>query len=628
MANALFPGREAVWQRPFTAKRYLHPPLAECLVTMWPDCKVMIGDVVEDRNHRSAAFRLLFGEAAEEIPFEEIVYHSRPDGIPIHEVRYDGKNYALSMESFCSTDRVPTAYTRITVSNPHAVDISDTLCVMARSGKEELLTGMEWDGYCHFNPNVHNWGFIRSGWRYRDGVMEDGAYELRIQQDYADASWVEDGEGLKWSQRHLLKLRFKLPAGQSRTFSLAFRRGATERFQYEDEREKAVRYWEEKLSRIQPCPDYPSYFAEIERNFVSQLLQMFSYPVGKDYVLPRQGGLQRAIWPVEALEFLIALDRIGNFHEYTERAYDTFFEVLQVKTGADVGLVLNMNGEKWACNTAGAIWGASRHVLFRQDKAVFEKYRTYLLLGFDWIERQRSATKQGQYAGHGIFPPMKAHDWQGEYQSWCFTDAHNLIGIFWLAEVLAHYGDPRADEVRDAYEDYMACMRSILEQQLLTNVKGNEVLISNQAGQPPLDPPIGPIGDSAISLIRAGVIQPDSQAFERVENYYRNRGYGTKGLMGLMSDGLIEQGHNADYWAGHTWYTSGPDIPWFYAWLERGERDKAERLLQAQLTYSMTPEYYMCERYADNDPYFVPWLPNASANGRTIMMMRDFVQRS
>ena len=35
----------------------------------------------------------------------------------------------------------------------------------------------------------------------------------------------------------------------------------------------------------------------------------------------------------------------------------------------------------------------------------------------------------------------------------------------------------------------------------------------------------------------------------------------------------------------------------------------------------MKEEFYMAERYAANDKYYVPWSPNASANGRTIMML-------
>ena len=32
------------WERPFTTKRYLHPPFAEEIVTMWPDLKFVIGE--------------------------------------------------------------------------------------------------------------------------------------------------------------------------------------------------------------------------------------------------------------------------------------------------------------------------------------------------------------------------------------------------------------------------------------------------------------------------------------------------------------------------------------------------------------------------------------------------------
>jgi hypothetical protein len=32
----------------------------------------------------------------------------------------------------------------------------------------------------------------------------------------------------------------------------------------------------------------------------------------------------------------------------------------------------------------------------------------------------------------------------------------------------------------------------------------------------------------------------------------------------------------------------------------------------------------MLERFADNDPTFCPWQPNASANGRLIQMLFEF----
>jgi hypothetical protein len=73
-----------------------------------------------------------------------------------------------------------------------------------------------------------------------------------------------------------------------------------------------------------------------------------------------------------------------------------------------------------------------------------------------------------------------------------------------------------------------------------------------------------------------------------------------------MNDGLLFQGHNADPWAGHTWYLSTTDQWWFQTWLKQGEREKAEKTLASVVYYGMSEAYQMLERYADNDPYGSP----------------------
>ena len=40
----------------------------------------------------------------------------------------------------------------------------------------------------------------------------------------------------------------------------------------------------------------------------------------------------------------------------------------------------------------------------------------------------------------------------------------------------------------------------------------------------------------------------------------------------------------------------------------------------------MSKEFYMIERYKVSNEWFAPWMPNASANGRTILMMLDFAK--
>jgi hypothetical protein len=95
------------------------------------------------------------------------------------------------------------------------------------------------------------------------------------------------------------------------------------------------------------------------------------------------------------------------------------------------------------------------------------------------------------------------------------------------------------------------------------------------------------------------------------------------GLTGLMTDGLLGFFHS-DPWAGHTWYVSFSDFCWFLGWMKKGKKEQAFETMWAQVRYGMSEHYYMLERFADNDPTFCPWQPNASANGRLIQMLFEF----
>jgi hypothetical protein len=616
------------WKRPFTNKRYLHPPFAENMFTMWPDFKVICGDIVEvTRGYRSSGFRILYGEELLSPDFSEVIYHTRPDGVPIHSISYKFESFVLHMESFCNIGRKPTCFTEFKLENTSDRTVNDLIAILPRTGREDHLVGMEVDCYAHYDSNVHNWGMLTSDWRIEGNLLTDGEYNILLKDfESFDLEWQGDKNGLVWYKRKLLKLHFTLTPGQSIRFVCAFRHGKVSDFIYHAEREKALGFWNKELTRLRRSPGGEKY-KPLVNNIVLQCLQMFCYPVGKNYVLPRQGGLQRVIWPVEAIEFLIALDRLGDFRDYTETAYETFFFTLQEKEGENKGAVLNLSGNMWGSITGGSVWGCARHILYLDSYEVYEKFRDSLYYAFEWMEAQRSKTRNGEYEGVGLFPPMQSCDWPGVYQSWCLTDAVNLIGYRWLAEVFERFEDPCATKIRDAYNDYMNCMKAVLEREIARNDREDEIIITNKVGVSATDPPSGAyFSDGPAMLIRAGVIPAGSKTAKMVEAFFRNRGLMKNGLTGMMNDGLIFQGHNSDPWAGHTWYTSFPDMCWFYNWLESGEHSKAEETLMAQMKWGMSPEYYLLERYADNDPYWTPWMPNASANGRLLMMMSDFFE--
>jgi len=424
------------WQQPFTNKRYLHPPLAENMFTMWPELRLICGDVVEVAcAFRAAGLRVLVGEDMHSPDFKAVQYEVREDGIPVHALSQPCGEYTIRMESFCDVARVPVCYTEFALTNETDHAVEDVIVLLPRTGREDHLVGTEVDGYAHYDSNVYNWGFLPSEWQWEAPILADAEYTVRLQDTEGfDIAWQGDVAGLEWYQRRVLRMRFTLQAGETKRFCCAFRHGAVEPFDYEAEKSRTIAFWQTELARLRRSPGGEEYRPMIN-NLTAQSLQMFARPVGRDFVFPRQGGLQRVIWPNEAVEFLVALDRLGDFRRYTETAYDSFFFVLQVKEGEDIGAVQNLNGNRWGSITGASVWGCARSLLFWDDPAAFDKFKEPLHQAFCWMERQRDKTRDGSCKGVGIFPPMKSSDWPGEFQSWTFTDAFNLLGYEWLANV-------------------------------------------------------------------------------------------------------------------------------------------------------------------------------------------------
>jgi hypothetical protein len=44
-------------------------------------------------------------------------------------------------------------------------------------------------------------------------------------------------------------------------------------------------------------------------------------------------------------------------------------------------------------------------------------------------------------------------------------------------------------------------------------------------------------------------------------------------------------------------------------------------VFDATVKYSVSDEYYVGERYRDDNPWYFPWSPNASGSGRIIRML-------
>ena len=245
-----------------------------------------------------------------------------------------------------------------------------------------------------------------------------------------------------------------------------------------------------------------------------------------------------------------------------------------------------------------------------KGKKCYEKYRNQAFKAFEWVRATRKSTIGNEKLAQGMFPDLRSCDWEETFQAWLVTDANTAVGLGAFAQSTKFFNDERADEVEEDYNDYLDAFRRYAKPCTDRDKDKDELYI-----------PLCPVGDDEKyvealfpMLNHAHLSYMGVLTKEETDKLHRglinsNRAY--KGLYGRMLTG----------WNRHMWYMSAPDYRWFLAWQRFGEIDKMREILDAQLECTMTEEYTMHERYIEDAPYFSPWSPNASAMGRTILMM-------
>ena len=114
---------------------------------------------------------------------------------------------------------------------------------------------------------------------------------------------------------------------------------------------------------------------------------------------------------------------------------------------------------------------------------------------------------------------------------------------------------------------------------------------------------------------------------EKIINYYTRRGFIKGGLYNKLPDKIAPGVY--PYYLDENgrcliWYISAHEYSWFKYFMRRDMKDRAKEIIDDCIRFGMTKDYYMLERYNERDPYFGPWMPNASANGRLLNMLLDY----
>ena len=454
--SSLSAGREGKWLRPATTRRYLHPPKSERMFTLWAEGKLVFGEnerCVDWRSYPALTSSVLwpvFGKHGESIDFRRTENILPEDGTPIHAVENRFAGFSFHMEAFCDTARSTTCFIRITLTNTAPWRAKSDFGLLVRTGKEKQLVFGSPDEYVSYRPEVSAFRQAAPTFTLKDGALRDGEVFLTF-ASALPASFHEE-EGCLWFD-------LDLDAKESAEIILSFGKGEIRPFDYDAEREKTAAFWKGELARVNRLPETLESDPSMKRmilNLTVQLLQCHCYMLNENTLLSRQGGLQRLIWPWEAMPVLEALGRIGDFADYIEPVLSGYFDDMQQPDGEILAI-----GEGWASVTSSALYSLAVYCRQKGDTAYWQRYRDKALLTLRWIRDKRSQSSRSEDMYPGLFPIMRGNDSPRILQHWTCTDSFAVMSLRALSDTMDFFGDPEADIVRAEYEDYKSAIRGI-----------------------------------------------------------------------------------------------------------------------------------------------------------------------
>ena len=613
--------REAVtnetnWVRQKTTRRCVQPPKSERMFTLWAEGKMIFGDIddgsdVKDKKNGheyqsdliSCGLWMLHGEKKEQFPFKKVENIITEDGVPVHGLKYNMDGIEIIEEAFCDTLRKSSCYIKYRFVNTTDKEKNQKFSLVLRTGKEVRLACGGSDQYWDYNPIADNRIYeYPATWKLEKGVYTDGERVLT----------PIGGEAAVWNEAEgMLNFDFLLAAGEEKEIIFVLNKGENAEKNYDTAKEKTVAFWKTELARLNKLPaswEEKPETLKMVRHFTAQMLQCFMYPVGKEYLLFRQGGMRRIIFPGEVCWCFEALAQIGDFSDYLEDTLDTYFNVMQAESGEIINI-----GIYWAMVTGVSLYSFGKYCIHAGEKGkqCFYKYRNQALKGLEWIKKTRRSTIGDPRMAEGLFPPLRSCDWEEVFQAWQTTDANILLGVEALAEAAELYCDAAAEMIRQEYNEYKTVFEKYVQIYVEKNKDSEELYIPlcpNGKDDAFVEGGFPLLGHGVLGMI--GVI--GKREMEKIRTAMIKAGRAYKGLYG----GMYHQSMG-----GLMWYTSSAEYRWFAGWKRYGDREKMQEILDYQLKYFISTEYTMQERYIEHLEYYVPWSPNASAMARTILMM-------
>ena len=594
------------WEKPKTTRRYLHGPLSERLLTFWREGKLVFAE-----NEHRADWRFPYAQQMAHgawlvrgdgtaFDFKAAELNVTRGGEPDHSQYWLDDGVCVRLSACSPFGRKPSVFARATFSNEGKSPVSREFLLLLRKAPEMALVHSGPDVYSFYRADVDKWLEIdASDWRRDGDVFRNG--------DRFASFRCFDGARLAWNaEKGGVKFTVELKPGETKGVDFVLGRGEVPAIGYDAARNSMKESWKAELSRL-VLPEMARRDDErkkLVRHLAVQLLQCIAMPAnGAEHVLPRQGGLQRLVWPGESIHVVVALNLLG-LSNYADEICD-FYMTHCVQKNGEAGPFRN----NWAGDTAYVLRIFAQHCVQTRNTALWRRHCEKAERAFEWIKGKRMAD--------GLFPSMKSTDSVSGLQHWGHTDLVNMAALEWYAKACEMFAASNAQEVRAEWKDYRAAIVKILDR-WRGNSKGKDELFL----------PITATGEREGELVNQGFF------------YLHPAGFAESGLLTAdellrLRKNLLRQGYANEKglymrhpspvpeFNRHVWYTTWCEKQWMHAWMRVGKFDLAKQALEATLRYSVSDEFIVGERYHDAQPWYFPWSPNASGSGRIVQMLFD-----
>lgn len=452
------------WEKLKTSRRYLHGPLSERLLTFWREGKLVFAE-----NEHMADWKLPYNKQMAHgawlvrgdgtpFDFKAAEMNVTRGGEPDHSQSWLDDGVCVRLSACSPFGRKPSIFARASFSNESKTPVSREFLILLRKAPEMALIHSGPDVYSFYRADIDKWLNIASADWNRDGdTFRNG--------DRFASFRCADGAKLSWdAQRGGVKFTVELNPGETRNVDFILGRGEMPSAGYDAARVSMKESWKAELSRL-VLPETARRDDDrkrLVRHLAVQMLQCIAMPAnGADHVLPRQGGLQRLVWPGESIHVVIALNLLG-LSNYADEICD-FYMTHCVQKNGEAGPFRN----NWAGDTAYVLRIFAQHCAQTRNTALWRRHSEKAERAFAWIKAKRTAD--------GLFPSMKSTDSASGLQHWGHTDLVNMTALEWYAKACEMFAAPNAQEVRAEWRDYRSSIVKILDR-WRENSKGKDEL--------------------------------------------------------------------------------------------------------------------------------------------------------